>query len=73
MFAFSSVMKGLATCSWKVVMISAVISMLVAPSFSLFASISSNTRFGAVNVTLLSVLRVAPTRGVIAVRSILSA
>ena len=73
MFAFSIVTKGLATCSWKVVMFSVVISMLVVSSISSFASISSNTQFAAGNVTLSSVLRVASTRGVITVRSILSA
>ena len=73
MFAFSIMTKGLATCSWKVVILSVVILMSVASSISSFASISSNTQFAASNVVSSSALRVASTRGMIAVKSILHA
>ena len=57
MFAFSIVMKVLATCSWKVVL-SVVILMSVSSSTSSFASVSSNTQFAAGNVASSSALRV---------------
>ena len=77
MFAFSIVTKGLTTCEGtcplKAVMLSVVISIIVAFSISFFASINANIQFAAGSVTLSSVLRVASTRGVVAVRSIPSA